>query len=237
VASAQGDSAETWRERARAFATDVLLPKVDDIERTDRLPEGLRAALGAAGFFRLGLPEKYGGLPGDTRGIAAVIEELARASATIGTMVSVHLSVCAQPVARWGTDDQKATFLRPLAEGREVGAFALTEPGAGSDAARLACRYRRDRDGYVLDGSKMFITNAAVAGVILTFATSDPSKGREGITAFLVPRGTQGFAIAQRLEKLGLRGSETNEVVFNGAWLPESSRLGKEGEGLSIALE
>jgi alkylation response protein AidB-like acyl-CoA dehydrogenase len=237
VASAPGVAAEAWRAKARAFSVEQILPLGESIDLADRLPEGMRSAIGRAGFLSVGLPEAYGGRPGDTRSVAAVIEEIARASATLGTLVSVHLSVCAQPIARWGTEEQKAEFLRPLAEGREVGAFALTEPGVGSDAARLACRYRRERDGYVLDGSKMFITNAAVAGVVLAFATVDPARRREGITAFLVPRGTAGYSIAQRLEKLGLRGSETNEVLFEGAWLPERSRLGREGEGLTIALE
>jgi alkylation response protein AidB-like acyl-CoA dehydrogenase len=237
VAPASGDSAGAWRERARAFAAEQIAPIAEEIDRTDRLPEGLRDALGAAGFMSVGLPEEWGGRGGDTRAAAAVIEEIARASAVLGTLVSVHLSVCAQPIARWGTRSQKEEFLRPLAEGRAVGAFGLSEPGVGSDAARLACRYRREGDGFVLQGTKMFITNASVAGVLLTFATVDPSRGREGISAFLVPRGTAGFSAAHRLEKLGWRGSETNEVVFDGARLPARSLLGKEGEGLHIALE
>jgi hypothetical protein len=237
VSVASGETPGAWRARARAFAEERLAPYVDAIDRADRLPEAVRESVGKFGLLSVGLPERYGGRGGTTRDMAAVIEELGRASAVLGTLASVHLSVCAQPILRWGTEEQKEEFLRPLAEGRQIGAFALSEPGVGSDAARLVCRYRAERDGYVLQGAKMFITNAAVAGLVLSFATSDPAKGREGISAFLVPHGTAGFSIAQRLEKLGMRGSETNEVVFDGAWLPARCRLGREGEGLTIALE
>ncbi|HEV2165481.1 MAG TPA: acyl-CoA dehydrogenase family protein [Thermoplasmata archaeon] len=225
-----------WRARAREFANSVVLPESGVIDREDRFPTELRGQLASAGFLGVGLPERWGGQGGDTGCVAAVIEELSRASAAVATLVSVHLSVCAQPIDRWGTEAQKEAFLRPLAEGRWLGAFALTEPGAGSDAARIACRYRGEGEEYVLDGSKMFITNGASADVVLTFAaaTAGPFSGR--ISAFLLRRGTPGFRSAQRLDKLGLRGSETNELLFEGVRVPAGARLGEEGHGLALAL-
>lgn len=184
----------------------------------------------------LGIPAEWGGSGGTAMGIAAVLEELAAANAAVATDLSVHLSVCAAPILRWGSDAQRTRFLRPLAQGRFLGAFALTEPGVGSDAARLSTRYERVADGFRLRGSKMFITNGATAAVVLAFATRDPALGARGISAFLVPQGTSGYSVAQRLDKMGIRGSETTELVFDHALLPHDGLLGAEGEGLAIAL-
>jgi alkylation response protein AidB-like acyl-CoA dehydrogenase len=192
--------------------------------------------LRAGGFFGLGVPERWGGQGGDTRCLVAVLEELAAVSASIATLLSVHLSVAAQPILSWGTDGQRETYLRPLAEGRWLGAFGLTEPSVGSDAAHLATRYVADGAGYVLTGSKMFITNGARADLVLLFATRDPSQGARGISAFLLRKGSPGYSVAQHLDKLGLRGSETTELVLQEVPVPEDRRLGAEGEGLKVAL-
>ena len=224
------------RGEARAFARERIAPLAGEIDRTDRLPPDVFRALGERGWTGLGLPTRYGGTGGGTRETAIVLEELARASATVATDLSVHLSVCAAPIARWGSDAQKDRWLPGLADGTTLGAFALTEPGVGSDAAHLATRYERGADGYVLRGSKMFITNGASAGVIVVFATRDPRLGARGISAFLLARGTPGFSVAQHLDKMGLRGSETNELVLDSARLPPAALLGTEGEGLGIAL-
>ncbi|MCI4358464.1 MAG: acyl-CoA dehydrogenase family protein [Thermoplasmata archaeon] len=225
-----------WRRRAREFAEASILPLQRSIDRDDRFPADLTARLAEAGFLGVGLPSDWGGRGGNTRCVAAVLEELARASAAVATLVSVHISVCAQPIERWGTESQKEAFLRPLAQGRWIGAFALTEAGAGSDAARIACRYRRDGGELVLLGSKMFITNGASADVILTFAAAvdGPHSGR--ISALLLRKGTPGFTAPQRLDKLGLRGSETNELLYDDVRLPVNALLGEEGHGLSLAL-
>ncbi len=224
------------RAEVRRFAERSIAPLAEEIDRTDRLPPEVFRSLAEQGLTGLGIPTEWGGRGGGTRALSVVLEELSRASATVGTDLSVHLSVCAAPILRWGTEAQRERWLRPLAEGRVVGAFALSEPGVGSDAARLATRYERTENGIRLTGSKMFITNGKSAGVVLAFATSDPARGPRGISAFLVPRGTSGFSVAQHLDKLGLRGSETNELVFEGAELPADAQLGKDGEGLSIAL-
>lgn len=225
-----------WRERARAFAEQHVEPIGERIDREDRVPDELVANLATSGFLGLGIPLAWEGAGGDTRSTVAVLEELAHASAAIAVLVAVHLSVCAAPILEWGTDAQRQRFLRPLARGELVGAFGLTEPGAGSDAASLATRYERTPTGFVLRGTKMFTSNAVSAGVILVFATHDPTLGSKGISAFVVAPGTPGFSVAQRLDKLGLRGSETTELVLDGVPLPEDALLGAEGSGLQVAL-
>lgn len=232
----RGGEPAVWRDRARRWAEETLRPIADEIDRTDRIPASVFPAMAREGFTGLGTPERYEGTGGGSRAVAAVLEELSRVSATVATDLSVHLSVCMAPIRRWGTDRQKERFLPLLARGEALGAFALTEPGVGSDAAQLSTRYERIPSGFRLHGSKMFITNGATAGVIVAFATRAPGSGTHGISAFLVPRGTPGLSVAQHLDKLGLRGSETNEIVFDGATLPPDALLGEEGSGLSIAL-
>lgn len=226
---------EAWRSRARATA-EALLPQVEEFDRLDRLPDAVTAQLRESGFFGLGIPREWGGQGGDSRSLVAVLEELARASAAVATILSVHLSVAAAPILAWGTDEQKEAFLRPLAEGRWLGAFGLTEPSVGSDAAHLSCRYRGENGGFRLTGSKMFITNAASADLVVLFATRDPALGSHGISAFLVQNGRPGYSVAQHLDKLGLRGSETCELVLSDVAVDRAALLGPEGEGLKVAL-
>jgi len=168
--------------------------------------------------------------------VAAVLEELAWGSAAVGVLTAVHLSVAAAPILAWGSPTQHERYLRPLAAGLRLGAFGLTEPDAGSDAASLRSRYRRADGGFVLDGRKMFISNAREGGLVLVFATGDPSRGRHGISAFVVPSEAPGLSVAQRLDKLGLRGSETSELVLDGVRLDPEGLLGPEGSGLKVAL-
>lgn len=229
-------TASAWREQARRFARDYLRPTAESVDRTDRLPADLLDRLRDERFLGVGIPAAWGGAGGDARCVVAVLEELAAESAAAATLVSVHLSVAAAPILEWGTDAQKDAYLRPLAEGRWLGAFGLSEPSVGSDTARLTTRYRSADGGFELTGSKMFITNAASADLLVVFATRDPSLGSHGISAFLLRKGTPGFSIAQRLDKLGLRGSETNELVLDAARLPREALLGPEGSGLKVAL-
>jgi len=225
-----------WRERARRFVATSVEPIADAIDRDDAMPASLRAAVADAGFLGVGLPPARGGGGGTTQDVAAVLEEFATSSAAVATLISVHLSVVAAPIAEHGTAAQHDRYLRPLAEGRALGAFALTEPGSGSDAGALTTRYAPDGDGFRLDGAKMFITNAGVADTILLFATRDPALGHRGISAFLVPRTAPGYSVARQLEKLGLRGSETTEITLDHVHLGPDARLGPEGAGLGIAL-
>lgn len=200
------------------------------------MPEELVRGLAEEGFLGLGIPPQWDGTGGDTRSLAGVLEELSRASAAVGVLVAVHISVCALPILRWGTDSQKERFLPSLARGERIGAFGLTEAGAGSDTAALATRYSNDGTGFILRGTKTFISNGASGGVVLVFATKDPKLGHKGISAFIVPPGTEGVSVPQRFEKLGLRGSETAELVLSDVHLPKDSLLGSEGEGLRVAL-
>jgi butyryl-CoA dehydrogenase len=225
-----------WGERARAFSEKYVRPAAERIDREDRIPPEILERLATERFMGLGLPAEWGGSGGDTRCTVIVLEALAQASAAVAVTLAVHLSVCARPILDWGTEAQKEQFLRPLARGERVGAFALTEPGAGSDTASLTTRYRRDGDAFVLRGTKMFTSNAVSAGVILVFATRDPTLKAHGISAFIVPPGTGGFSVAQRLDKMGLRGSETTELVLEDVRLPATSMLGPEGGGLKVAL-
>ena len=225
-----------WRERARAFTHAHIDPFAEQMDREDRAPENLVPLLAAEGFLGLGVPPAWDGSGGDARSTVAVLEELSRGSAAVAVLVAVHLSVCTAPILVWGTDAQRERFVRSLARGELVGAFALTEPNAGSDTAGLRTRYTKDGAGYLLNGAKTFISNAVTAGVVLVFATSDPRLGSKGISAFIVPPGTDGFAVAQRFDKLGMRGSETAELVLRDVRLSPDALLGREGEGLHVAL-
>ncbi len=231
-----GDAEARWRARARAFADAELRPRGAEIDRTDRLPTPVVAGLAREGFLGLGVPAAWGGQDGDARTLAAVLEEIAAGNAATAVELSVHLSVCAHPILDAGTDAQKREHLPALARGERLGAFALSEPGSGSDAAALRTRYVPTETGYELTGTKMFISNGASAGLVLLFARREPSLGAAGISAFLVPAGTPGLSTSQRLDKLGLRGSETMELVLAGVRVGPAARLGPEGDGLRIAL-
>jgi alkylation response protein AidB-like acyl-CoA dehydrogenase len=231
-----GEEIARWRARARALADGSVAPRREAMERAEAIDPELRRELGAAGFLGLTVPTEFGGSGATTRALVAVLEELGRGSAAVATLLSVHLSVAAAPIATWGTAEQRQRYLPRLATGEWLGAFALTEPSVGSDAAHLSTRYRPDGEGFRLDGAKMFITNGGLADVLLTFATRDPALGARGVSAFLVERGAPGFAVAGKLAKLGLRASETNELLYDGLRLPAAARLGPEGEGLAVAL-
>jgi alkylation response protein AidB-like acyl-CoA dehydrogenase len=236
VPDAPPSDTELWRGRARSYTDRFVRPAAEAIDRDDSLPDSIVQGLQGPGFFGLGVPPTWGGSGGDTRAVAAVLEELSAGCAAVGVLLSVHLSVCTHPILHYGSDAQRERLVRPLASGRKLGAFALTEPGVGSDAAHISTRYARSPSGFVLNGSKMFITNGARADVVLAFATREPGSGARGVSAFLIEKGDPGVGNAQTLSKLGLRGSETNELVFQDAEVPESNLLGSEGEGLKIAL-
>jgi butyryl-CoA dehydrogenase len=236
VPGPEADPSEKWRARARAFAASEVVPRAASIDREDRIPPDLLRGMAEGRFTALGLPPEVGGVPAETRTVCAVLEELAAASAAVAVTLAVHLSVCAAPIAQWGTPEQRSAWLPVLARGEQIGAFALTEPGAGSDTAALRTRYSTGAGGHVLRGSKTFISNAASAGLLLVFATRDPSLGSHGISGFLVPGGTKGLSVAQRFDKLGLRGSETTELLLDDVALPPDAMLGPEGSGLKVAL-
>ena len=227
---------ESIRDMARAFAQSELKPNAATWETAGYLPDAVVRQMGELGLMGMLTAEEWGGSAIDYVSYALVVEELAAGDASTSTLMTVHNSVCCLPIQRFGSAAQKERFLRAMAAGAMVGCFCLTEPGAGSDAAAIRLRARREGDDYVLDGSKQFITNGKRAGVAVVFAVTDPAAGKKGASAFLVPAGTPGFICAKTEDKLGIRASDTAHLVFENCRIPAELRLGAEGEGLKIAL-
>ena len=198
-------------------------------------PKEAMAQLAELGFFGLLVPEEYGGVAYDAVAYALALEELARVSAGLSVMISVHNSVCCWPIAKYDTEEQKQRFL-PLLTSGTLGAFSLSEPGAGSDAGALRCAARRDGDHYVLNGTKNWVTNGAFAGAIVLFARTGPDEGNKGITAFVVTPDLPGFSVGKHEDKMGLRASVTTELALQDCRVPAANRLGEEGQGFKIAM-
>ncbi|MGC2288808.1 MAG: acyl-CoA dehydrogenase family protein [Thermoplasmata archaeon] len=230
-------SADDWLGVAERVARQHLAPHSEEMDRTDQLPASIRDGLASSGLMGLTTPPEFGGAGADARTVARILETLAVASGAVATILSVHLSVATGPIVDHGSEEQKRTLLPNMASGRWLGAFALSEPSVGSDAARLSTRYRPTEEGFRLRGNKMFTTSAESADVLVLFATRDPDQGARGISAFAVTKGTPGLSIGQRLDKLGIRGSETVELVLEDALLPRSALLGAEGGGFPIAMQ
>lgn len=224
------------REMIRDFARREVTPCVADMEERDAFPEALIAAMGGLGLMGIAVPEKYGGVGADYVSNVIAIHEISKASAAVGVILSVHSSVGTYPILYDGNENQRERFIPRLASGEALGAFALTEPSAGSDSASMRMKAEKRGDRYILNGTKSFITNGGYADTYITFAVTDQGKGMKGISAFIVERGTQGLTVGKREKKLGLHGSSTTELVFDNAEVPADCLLGKEGEGLRIAL-
>lgn len=220
------------RAMAAEFVDAEIVPHRRDWDRAERVDPAIVKRLGDLGFLGLMIPESYGGVDADMLSYVLVTEELGRGDSSIRGIVSVSLGLVTKTISTHGTAEQKDVWLPRLVSGETLGCFALTEPGTGSDAASLATRATRDDDDWVINGSKMFITNGTVAGVALTFART----GDEAITAFLVPTDTPGFTATEIHGKLGLRGQATAELTYDGVRVPDSARLGDVGKGLGIAL-
>ncbi|GJD51367.1 Acyl-CoA dehydrogenase [Methylobacterium crusticola] len=224
------------RDTARSFAQERLKPFSAEWDREARFPREALAEMGTLGFMGMLVPEEHGGAAADHVAYALAIEEVAAGDGAVSTIMSVHNSVGCMPILRFGTDDQKRRFLAPLARGEMLAAFCLTEPGAGSDAAALKTRARRDGNKWILSGTKQFITSGRNADVAIVFAVTDPEAGKRGISAFVVPTGTPGYTVARLEHKLGQRASDTAQIVFEDVELTPDLMLGQEGEGLRIAL-
>jgi butyryl-CoA dehydrogenase len=224
------------QQMARDFAEKEVRPIAQAIDREARFPRETVARMGELGLMGVAVPEIYGGSGSDAVAYALAVEEIARACASHAVIMSVNNSLYCDPVLAHGTEEQKARFLTPYASGRRLGCFALTEPEAGSDASNQTTRARPDGDGYVLDGRKVFVTNGREASAALVFAQTDRAAGRRGISAFLVEKGTPGFTVVKTEDKLGIRASDTAELLFEGCRVPASHRLGAAGQGFKIAL-
>jgi butyryl-CoA dehydrogenase len=224
------------RDAARDVALNLLAPGAAERDREGRFPAAELAELAKLGFMGMLVPEEWGGAGADHIGYALALEEIAAGDGAVSTILSVHNSVGCVPVLRYGSEEQKQRFLKPMAAGEMLAAFCLTEPGAGSDAAAIKARAVRHGNRWVLNGTKQFITSGSTAQVAIVFAVTDPKAGRKGISAFIVPTATAGYRVARLEHKLGQRASDTAQIVFEDMELTPDLMLGQEGEGYRIAL-
>ncbi|MEU9854272.1 acyl-CoA dehydrogenase family protein [Streptomyces sp. NPDC047974] len=224
------------RRLAEDFVAREVTPHAVAWDRAEEVDRGIVKKLGAVGFLGLTLPEEYGGSGGDHLAYCLVTEELGRGDSSVRGIVSVSLGLVAKTLASWGTEEQKRAWLPRLASGEALGCFGLTEPGTGSDAGNLTTRAVRDGGDYVIDGTKMFITNGTWADVVLLFARTNDTPGHRGVSAFLVPADAPGLTRRAVHGKLGLRGQATAELVLEGVRVPASAMLGPEGKGFAVAM-
>src|SRR5690625_4830442 len=227
---------QMMREMVRQFAINEVTKAVSRMEADERFPYELIQKMGSLGLMGIPIPEKYSGSGMDFTSYIIAIHELSKVSATLGVILSVHTSVGSKPIETFGTTAQKEKYLPKLATGEYLGAFALTEPQAGSDAANIKTRAVKDGDYYLLNGAKSFITNGGVANTYITFARTGEKNGSKGISAFIVEKDTEGLTIGKAENKMGLRGSPTVELSFNNCRVHKDQLLGVEGEGYKIAL-
>ena len=228
---------EEIRRAVRDFADRRIAPVADELERKGEFPTEIIREAAALGFLGVPYPEEIGGTGLDSLAYAITVEELSRASGSVGIIVSAHTSLGCNPIWLAGTDAQKERFLRPMASGEVIGAYGLTEPGAGSDSRGTRTRAHRDGDEWVLDGNKRFITNAGVAGTYVITAVTDREEESGKISAFIVEADTPGFSIGRMEEKMGLHASNTGELIFSGCRIPAENLLGQEGEGDKLFLK
>jgi len=225
------------RDVARDFAQAELGDKIAPYDERHEFPHAIVAKLGPLGFLGVLVPEEYGGAGLDYVSYALIVEELNRGDASVGITMWAHNSLCSNHINLFASPAQKATWLPRLARGEALGAWGLTEPGSGSDAAALRTRAERRDGGYVLNGSKAFITNASVGALAVVMARTDPTKGAKGISAFVLEKGTAGFSAGTPYRKLGLHASDTAELIFEDARVPADHRLGAEGQGFVQAMQ
>ncbi|QDX91674.1 acyl-CoA dehydrogenase [Brevibacillus laterosporus] len=227
---------EMLRKMIREFAEDQVAPTAAERDEEERFDRSIFEQMAELGLTGIPWDEKYGGAGADYLSYVIAVEELSRVDASIGVTLSAHVSLASWPIHKFGTEEQKQTFLRPLAEGKKMGAYCLTEAGSGSDSAGMRTTAVRDGDHYVLNGNKIFITNAGEAEIYLVFAVTNPDLKHKGVTAFIVEKGMPGFSMGKKEKKLGIRSSLTLEVIMEDVRVPVANRLGEEGQGFKIAM-
>ena len=227
---------ELFRQMIREFAEKEVKPLAAEIDEQERFPQETVDKMAKLGIFGIPVPKQYGGAGGDNIMYSIAVEELSRCCATTGVVVSAHTSLCMSPILQFGTEEQKMKYVPKLASGEWIGAFGLTEPNAGTDAAGQQTTAVLDGDEWVINGNKIFITNAGHANVYIVIAMTDKSLGTKGISAFIVEATTPGFSIGKKELKMGIRGSATAELIFNNVRVPKENLLGKVGEGFKIAM-
>ena len=228
---------ELVRQMVRDFAVNEVKPIAAEIDVTERFPMENVKKMGELGMMGIPFSIEFGGAGGDVLSYIIAVEELSKVCATTGVILSAHTSLCASLINENGTPAQKEKYLRDLCTGNKIGAFGLTEPGAGTDAAGQQTTAVLDGDNYILNGSKIFITNGGVADTFIVFAMTDKSKGTKGISAFIVEKGFQGFSIGKKEDKLGIRASSTTELIFENCIVPKENLIGREGKGFGIAMK
>jgi isovaleryl-CoA dehydrogenase len=231
-----GEDLDLLRESVAAFAADRIAPRAAEIDETNKFPRDLWPELGELGLLGITVEEEYGGSALGYLAHVVAMEEISRASASVGLSYGAHSNLCVNQLRRWGSDEQRQRFLPKLVSGEHLGALAMTETGAGSDVMSMRTTAVRDGDEYVLNGSKMWITNAPESDIMIVYAVTDPDAGSRGLSAFIIERGTPGFSTPQKLDKLGMRGSDTSEVLMEDCRVPASNRLAEEGKGARILM-
>jgi isovaleryl-CoA dehydrogenase len=231
-----GEDIDLLRESVQAFATDRIAPRAEAIDANNEFPRDLWPELGEIGLLGITVEEEFGGSGLGYLAHVVAMEEISRASASIGLSYGAHSNLCVNQLRRWGTQEQKATYLPALVSGENLGALAMSEAGAGSDVMAMRTTAVRDGDDYILNGSKMWITNAPQADTLIAYAVTDPDAGSRKLSAFIVERGTPGFSTPQKLDKLGMRGSDTSEVLFEDCRVPAANLMAEEGKGAAILM-
>jgi isovaleryl-CoA dehydrogenase len=231
-----GEVIDTVRDQVRRFADERLAPRANEIDRSNVFPRDLWREFGERGFLGMTVPAEHGGAGLGYLAHIVAMEEISRASAAVGLSYGAHSNLCVNQISLNATEEQKRRYLPKLLSGEHVGALAMSEPGAGSDVVSMQLRARKRADRYVLDGRKMWITNGPEADVLVVYAKTDPDAGARGISAFLIERGFAGFTPAQKLDKLGMRGSSTSELVFDACEVPAENLLGVENGGVAVLM-
>ncbi|MFP6700070.1 MAG: isovaleryl-CoA dehydrogenase [Alphaproteobacteria bacterium] len=231
-----GETADMIRDSIAGFAADNIAPRATEIDASNKFPRDLWPQLGDLGVLGVTVEEEYGGAGLGYLEHCVAMEEISRASASVGLSYGAHSNLCVNQIRRQGTAEQKTRYLPKLISGEHVGALAMSEPGAGSDVVSMRLRAERKGDRYILNGSKMWITNGPEADTLVVYAKTDPDAGPRGISAFLIEKGFAGFSTAQKLDKLGMRGSDTCELLFQDCAVPAENILGAEGEGVRILM-
>ncbi len=231
-----GADIEMLRKSVSGFAKDRIAPRADEIDRSNTFPRDLWPEMGALGLHGLTVEEEWGGAGLGYLAHCVAMEEVSRASGSVGLSYGAHSNLCVNQLRRNGTDEQRRRYLPKLISGEHVGALAMSEPGAGSDVVSMRTRADKKGDRYILNGSKMWITNGPVADTLVVYAKTDRTAGARGITAFIIEKGFKGFKAAQKLDKLGMRGSDTSELVFEDCEVPDANVLGAVGNGVNVLM-
>ena len=231
-----GEDIESLRDTVRKFAQEEIAPKSDEIDKTNDFPMELWKLMGDLGLHGITISEEFGGVDMGYLAHCVAVEEISRANAAVGMSYGAHSNLCLNQIYRWGNSDQKKKYIPKLISGENIGSLAMSEPSAGSDVVSMKLKAERRNDYYLLNGSKMWITNGPDADTLVVYAKTDPESGPRGITAFLIEKSMTGFSTGVKLDKLGMRGSNTSELIFENCEVPYENVLGEEGKGVNVLM-